>query len=98
MPRWNPSPGLMLRFQNCCFYDLLGLHFLRNRKIRIPLETGMTFSSFWHAAISGRGAFRGPGGDGRRRCPGPARTHLAGGFGYENYLRFRSPLAIDHRL
>src|ERR1700753_559912 len=23
---------------------------------------------------------------------------LNGGFGYENYLRFRSPLAVDHRL
>ena len=47
------------------------------KKIRRPLETGSTFSSFLHAAKSGPGALRGPGGDGRRRCPTPARTHLA---------------------
>jgi CheY-like chemotaxis protein len=47
------------------------------KKIRKPLETGSAFSSFWHAAIRGPGALRGPGGDGRRRCPTPARTHLA---------------------
>ena len=47
------------------------------KKIRKPLETGSTFSSFLHAATSGPGALRGPGGDGRRRCPTPARTHLA---------------------
>jgi hypothetical protein len=47
------------------------------KKIRRPLETGITFSSFFHAATSGPGALRGPGGDGRRRCPTPARTHLA---------------------
>jgi hypothetical protein len=47
------------------------------QKIRKPLETGSTFFSFWHAAISGPGALRGPGGDGRRRYPTPARTHLA---------------------
>jgi hypothetical protein len=47
------------------------------KKIEGPLETGSTFSSFLHAATSGPGALRGPGGDGRRRCPTPARTHLA---------------------
>jgi hypothetical protein len=69
------------------------------QKIRRPLETGSTLSSFWDAAIGGPGALRGPGGDGRRRWPTPARTILLdGGFGYENYLRFCSPLAVDHRL
>jgi len=47
------------------------------KKIIDPLETGSTFSSFLHAATSGPGALRGPGGDGRRKCPTPARTHLA---------------------
>jgi CheY-like chemotaxis protein len=47
------------------------------KKISRPLETGSTFSSFLHAAKSGPGALRGPGGDGRRRYPTPARTHLA---------------------
>jgi len=46
-------------------------------KNRRPLETGSAFSSFWNAATSGPGALRGLGGDGRRRCPTPARTHLA---------------------
>ena len=98
MPRWNPSPGLMLRFQNCCFYDLLGLHFLRNRKFASLLKPERLFLVFGMPRSAVGVPFGGPGGDGRRRCPGPARTHLAGGFGYENYLRFRSPLAIDHRL
>ena len=47
------------------------------KKIRRPLETGSTFSSFLHAATSGPGALRGPDGDGRWRYPTPARTHLA---------------------
>jgi hypothetical protein len=56
------------------------------------------FSSFSHAATSGPGA---PFGGRRRRAPGVRRLLtplLNGGFGYENYLRFCSPLAVEHRL
>ena len=69
------------------------------KKIRRPLETGMTFSSFWHAAKAVRAPLGGSaetGAGGVRRLLVPIL--LNGGFGYENYLRFCSPLAVDHRL
>src|ERR1700692_1452282 len=69
------------------------------KKIRRPLETGMTFSSFWHAAKAVRAPFGGSaetGAGGVRRLLVPIL--LNGGFGYENYLRFCSPLAVDRRI
>jgi hypothetical protein len=49
----------------------------RKKFLAFILETKNRFASFLRAAISGPGALRGLGGDGRRRCPTPARTHLA---------------------
>jgi hypothetical protein len=52
---------------------------LRSRE-RVPsttLEIRSAFSNFHLAGMSGPGALRGLGGDGRRRCPTPARIHLA---------------------
>jgi len=65
----------------------------------IALETELVFSSFLAAALRGPGALRGPveTGAGRlRRLLVPIL--LNGGFGYEDKLRLRSPLAVDHRI
>jgi hypothetical protein len=64
-----------------------------------PLEIQLASSNFLLAATSGPGALQGPGETGA----GGVRRLLVsillnGGFGYEDYLRFCSPLAVDRRL
>jgi hypothetical protein len=65
----------------------------------VPLEIRLAFSNFQYAAIGGPGALRGPAetGAGGVRCL-LVPILLNGGFGYEDYVRFFSPLAVDHRI
>ena len=69
------------------------------KTVLLPLEIRLAFSNFLRAAKTVRAPFGGPaetGAGGVRRLLVPIL--LNGGFGYEDYLRFCSPLAVDHRL
>jgi hypothetical protein len=68
-------------------------------KFRFLSETRNRFARFLLAAIGGPGALWGPAETGAGGVRGLLVSILLnGGFGYEDYLRLCSPLAVDHRL
>ena len=71
---------------------------LLRKKLAGLLKPGALFLVFCMPRQAVREPF-GPGADGRRRYRRLlVPILLNGGFGYENYLRFCSPLAVVHRL
>jgi hypothetical protein len=77
------------------------------QSLRVSLQSGLAapLKSDWRFLIScvPRKAVRAPFGGSAETGAGGVRRLLVpillnGGFGYEDYLRFCSPLAVDHRL